>query len=118
MKQTIEIRKLPPGLNGSGGLMQLHYHAYNNLKKDWVWMMKAYGAKKHSGSVIIRYTRVSTAPMDLDNVGASFKVVGDSLVGAKIVTDDSPDILTELILNWKKAKNKDSQGIIIEIEDV
>lgn len=98
--------------------MQLHYHAYNNLKKDWVWMMKAYNAKKHDGSVKIHYTRVSTAPMDLDNVGASFKVVGDALVGAGVINDDSPDIVTELILNWQKAKNNDNQGIIIEIEDV
>lgn len=118
MKQTIFINELPPGLNGSNGLQQLHWAKYNKLKKEWVWLIKAENPDTHNGAVKVNYTRVSTNPMDLDNCAASFKVVGDGLVGCGVIEDDSPDILQELNVKWEKTSTKDNQGVRVVIEDV
>lgn len=118
MKQTIIINKLPPGLNGSDGLKNMHYHQYSNKKKRWVWLVKEQNPKKHTGRVRVRFTRVSVRMMDFDNVGASFKFVGDALERCGVIVNDSPEYLTELILGWEKANSQKQQHIKIEIEDV
>lgn len=118
MKQTIFISELPPGLNGSNGIRNAHYHQLNNQKKEWVWLVRAENPKKHEGRVKVSYTRISTSPMDLDNVAASFKFVGDGLVGCGVIADDSPDILTSLSVNWEKAESVKEQGVRVVIEDV
>ena len=118
MKQVITIQALPPGLNGSHGLKNMHHHVYSKQKKAWVWFVRAQNPKKHSGKVRVRFTRVSTRMMDMDNIGASFKFVGDALEKCSVIVDDSPKILTELSLGWEKAKSQKQQYVRIEIEDV
>jgi len=118
MKQMIFIPKLPPGLNGSKGLMRMHWAVYTKLKAKWAWLIKAERPKKHTGPVVVTYTRVSTHKTDLDNVAASFKVVGDALVQAGILPDDSPDVITQLNVSWEKAATKKEQGVRIVIADI
>ena len=118
MKQEIIINELPPGLNGSNGLKNMHYHKYSQEKKRWVWLIRSVNPQKHKGKVRVRFTRVSTRMMDFDNIGASFKFVGDALERNKVIKDDSPKILTELSLHWEKAGSQKKQYVKIEIEDV
>ena len=116
MRQKIRINALPPSLNGKDGLMRMHWTKLVTLKKDWVLHILAVNPQNHEGGVKIRFTRLSTVPMDFDNIGASFKLVGDALVKNGVIKDDSPSIVTELVLRWKKASRK-QQGVLIEIED-
>jgi Holliday junction resolvase RusA-like endonuclease len=88
------------------------------VKDQWQWLIKAEKPDKHDGAVNITYTRVSTQPMDLDNVGGSFKAIGDALVKAGIIEDDSPDIVQSLTVQWQKAESQKQQRSIIEIEDI
>jgi Holliday junction resolvase RusA-like endonuclease len=118
MVQEIEIDQLPPSLNGKNGLLNLHWAKYQKIKKDWIWLVAFAKPEKHSGKVCITFTRKSTAPMDFDNIGASFKVVGDALEKNGIIKDDSPRTVTELLLRWEKASKRNEQGILIKIEDV
>lgn len=118
MKQTLQIYELPPGLNGSNGLMQMHWSKYRKLKERWLWLIKSEKPAVHEGMVEIRFTRYSTAPMDYDNLGASFKPIGDALEDCGIIEDDSPNTINKLILQWKKALSRKEQGVTIEIEDV
>lgn len=118
MKQTIIINELPPGLNGSNGLKNMHHFKYSKEKKRWVWLVKEQNPKKHSGKVKVKFTRVSVRMMDYDNVGASFKFVGDALERCGVIIDDSPQYLTELILGWEKANSRKEQHIKIDIEDI
>lgn len=118
MKQTLIIQALPPGLNGSDGLKNMHYHAYSKRKKEWYWLVRSQDFDRHKGRVRIVFTRVSTRMMDMDNIGASFKFIGDALEKCKIIQDDSPKILTELSLRWEKAESQKKQYVKIEIEDV
>lgn len=118
MKQTIFISELPPGLNGSDGLQQIHWAKYQALKKDWVWFVRAENPDKHEGRVSIHYTRVSVRMMDFDNIAASFKVVGDALEANDIIKDDSPRTISRFEVRWEKADSRKAQGVRVEIEDV
>jgi Holliday junction resolvase RusA-like endonuclease len=118
LTQEFSINKLPPGLNGSEGLMQMHWGMYAKIKQDWVWLIRQQMLKKHSGPVKIEFTRRSVQMMDLDNVGASFKVVGDALEEEGIIQDDSPKIVQHLIISWEKCRKRKVQGITVRIEDV
>ena len=117
MNQIIIIDELPPGLNGSDGLKNMHYHKYSKEKKKWVWLIRSQNPQKHKGQVRVRFTRVSTRMMDFDNIGASFKFVGDALEKNKVIVNDSPEYLIELSLHWEKAESRKDQHIKIEITD-
>lgn len=116
--QRIFINKLPPMLNGSNGLQQMHWAKYQKVKKKWstyIWLEKP---RKHLGKVNIRFTRISTATPDPDNVAASAKVVFDGLVDNGVIEDDSFDVIQDFDVRWKKADSMREQGVLIEIEDV
>lgn len=117
-QQTIFIRELPPGLNGSKGLMQLHWRKYQKLKDKWVLLMQSKKPKTHSGRVNIRYTRKSVQMMDFDNLAASFKPVGDALEACGVIEDDSPATINKFEVRWEKADTYRSQGVRIEISNV
>ena len=118
MNQKITIHDLPPGLNGKGGLKRMHHHQYAKIRDSWHYKILAEKPRKHKDGVRVVYTRHSVRRMDLDNVGASFKVVGDALESTGVIKDDSPEILTELVLRSKKVSKRKQQRIEIEIEDV
>ena len=115
MKQTIVVNELTPSLNK---WQRMHWGKRKKIKEQWQWLIKSEKPKKHGGSVDITYTRVSTQPMDLDNVGGSFKAIGDALVKADIIEDDNPKIVQTLTVHWEKAESMDDQKSIIEIHDV
>ena len=117
MEQTFFIPELPPMLNGSGGLQQMHWSKYQKIKKSWVWLVKAVKPKKHSGQVRVTFVRHSSNVADPDNVAASFKVVGDALVANGVLTDDNFKVIVEFVVRWQKVARKD-QGISLKIEDV
>jgi Holliday junction resolvase RusA-like endonuclease len=96
----------------------MHWGRYAKIKQDWVWLIKQQKLKKHIGPVKIEFTRRSVQMMDLDNVGASFKVVGDALEEEGIIQNDSPEIVEHLIINWEKCRKRKDQGITVRIEGV
>lgn len=116
--QTIFINKLPPGLNGSNGLMQLHWAKYQKLKDKWIEYVFEIQPKRHVGKVDITYTRKSVRMMDFDNLSASFKPVGDALEELGVIDDDSPATIRKFDVRWKKANMMRAQGVEIIIEDV
>lgn len=115
MDQTIVVNELTPGLNR---WQRMHWGKRSKIKEKWQWLIKEQNPQKHASSVNITYTRVSTQPMDLDNVGGSFKAIGDALVKGGIIEDDSPDIVQSLTVQWQKAESQKRQRSIIEIRDV
>lgn len=114
MKQTIKVKELTPSLNK---WQRMHWGKRSKIKEQWIWLIKEQKPKKHPESVHITYTRVSSRKMDLDNVGGSFKAIGDALVKCGIIEDDNPDIVKSLTLKWEKAKSQKEQYSLIEIED-
>lgn len=119
--RKIWIDFLPPGLNGPKGLMRMHHQAYRRLKeKTWALMFEALaGVTPYEFTrARITYTRYGIKLMDFDNMGASFKPVGDALVRLGVFADDSPKYITQLILKQTRVASYDTQGIEILIEEV
>lgn len=115
---TIEIPRVAPGLNGSGGLKNLHFQAYRKLRDSWTLQIRSVTSDKFLGKVSIDYTRSSVVAMDWDNLSASFKVIGDALVANQIITDDNPNVVVAFRPHWRKAKNNKDLKTIITITEL
>jgi len=111
----LEIPRVASGLNGSGGLKNMHYRNYGKLRDSWQLEIRSLTNAKIKGRVSIDYTRSSVVAMDWDNLCASFKVIGDALVANGIIEDDNPEIVVEFRPHWRKAKNNKDLITIIEI---
>lgn len=116
MKQTIVVNDLPPMLNGKNGLKRMHWTRYQDVRDKWVYYMLQAKPHRHQGQVAIHFIRYSTARPDWDNLYASFKVIGDSLVISKTIVEDNPGVVVKLTAEWEKCRRKDQRTEII-IED-
>jgi hypothetical protein len=85
----------PPGLNGSKGLMRMHWTARKRLATKIQLLIRSAGVPpSFKERVRVTYGRSFRAePMDEDNLVASFKLVGDALVRLGILEGDSQEHL-------------------------
>jgi hypothetical protein len=118
MTTKIVIEEVVSGLNGNGGLIREHFRNAMKKKDRYTTLVRSQTRNKHKGKVIITYTRYSITLMDWDNLGASFKHLGDSLVAANIIQDDKPSIVVEFIPKQEKVSKRIEQRVEIVIEDV
>jgi hypothetical protein len=114
VKQTLTISELALSLNK---WQRTHWGKRAKEKEKWIYLIKEQKPKKHAEAVDIVYTRVSTRMIDLDNLGGSFKCIGDALVKCKVIQDDNPLIVRSLTLRWEKAKSIKEQCSIINLTD-
>ena len=71
---TLSVAKHAPSLNGSKGLMRMHWRAYRKLCESWLWRVRACGVPAEvypAGVQIVRY--YCRLPLDLDNLYAASK---------------------------------------------
>lgn len=69
-----------------------------------------------SGRVVIRYERVTTAPLDAENFAGSTKALTDCLRSAfpDLIADDSPEFV-EIIHIQRRCARKDEEGTWVEV---
>lgn len=113
-KVTLTINDVAPGLNV---LKRMHYRNYMKLLEKWTWLIRSVTNERFKGRVSIVYTRSSVIAPDYDNLGASFKPIGDALVKNGVITDDNPHVVVSFIPKWTKAKNNKDKRTIIEITE-
>lgn len=105
---------LPPGLNGSGGLMRLHWRAQGAQKLAVCRaIFDAIGPSTPPmrEPVVLQYTRATTGRRhDWDNLGASFKFVGDALVTMGLLSDDSTREIIRFTTVAKPVSTRAEQG--------
>lgn len=109
------IPVLPPGLNSKNGLIRQHWSQRNKMKKLYANYLIPQIKTKFNTKVKIIYTRFSTHPMDYDNHGASFKLIGDALKDLNVIPDDNPKYISKLILKQKKVSKKSLNCVTIKI---
>lgn len=80
----------PPSLNGSGGLMRMHWSGRNVAKSNMQLLVRNAKLPQFPGQVRLEYTRISPRKMDWDNVASTMKVLCDALVHEGVIVDDSP----------------------------
>lgn len=92
---------LPPGLNGSSGLMREHHRDAKRRKARMSALLLAHCRPfpQIRVRVNVLYTRLYWHPqgaMDCTNAAASFKHLEDAIVSAGILVDDSPEYVARL----------------------
>lgn len=87
------------------------------MQEALLWKVKQQTRNRHSGEVIVTFHIYAIRQRDWDNMAGSFKLVGDSLVKAKVIVDDKPDIITSFIPKQTKVKKKADEVVFITIED-
>lgn len=118
---VLVIDGLVAGLNGSKGLMRSHWSNTKKQKELYQTIISQHlrenKMKQHLGEVTIEYIGYKNRFMDWDNFCSSFKHIGDALVKMKIISDDSPRIVTKFIPSQIKVKQID-QKVVIIIKDI
>lgn len=112
---NIVLSGLTAGMNGDKGLMRQHWAKRGKIRDLYISRLNALDIMKFQGTVKVTYTRYCSRLMDWDNACASFKILGDCLVHARILQDDSPKIIKEFIPKQIQCKvNEESVEILIE----
>lgn len=114
----IRFEGLTAGLNGSDGLMRKHYHAAKQVKNALTFealSQRPAGHNALTGPLIVRFTRYCHRHMDWDNAASSFKHVGDSLVAAGIIADDSPKVIAVFEPRQVLVPKKEKTYMTVEI---
>jgi hypothetical protein len=112
----IEVPLLAPSLNGPNGLIRMHFGEYKKHKDKWTWWIKksALGKKAPEPCTIHMERYYSKQPLDWDNFFSCFKVPGDSLRAAGIISDDNPKCVVGITGEQiKVGKIKDEKTVII-----
>ena len=63
----------------------------------------------------ILFTLYVRTLMDWDNAYARFKILGDALVAAGVISDDSPSAVEALTCDQLKVRGRDRQGCAVRI---
>lgn len=109
----IVIPEVVPMLNGKDGLIREHWGAAKKRKNRYWAYIRSQTSERFTGRVSIDFTRYGTREPDWDNLCASFKHLGDSLVDAKVITDDKPSVIAEFRPHFVKCKQKEQRTEII-----
>lgn len=111
---------LPPGLNGKDGLLRMHWSKRSELLELWTGMVLE--QKRAADPFPIEKCRVEfwlrvRQLMDWDNASARFKLVGDALVRAHVLKDDSPKVVDSFQVYQERVLTSEglSQGCSILI---
>ena len=105
----IIIKGVVPMLNGKDGMLRGHWSKRKKLKDQYYYEILSQKPDKFEGKVKICLTRYGMSVPDPDNVGASGKLILDALVMAKVIQDDSMDIVTDYTVKFCKCKRKEQR---------
>lgn len=111
MNIILRFPDTPPSLNGSGGLRRMHFAQYGKIRDAWA--LSIYEQLSHQEtleSCIVIYTVKSVQVHDLDNLGASFKILGDGLVKMGAIVGDDPRHLRLFYPRQIKVAHRKEQG--------
>lgn len=116
---TIEIPRLAPGLNGSKGLMRMHFSDYKKQKDNWIWWMKKTSPNlKAPMPCRMEFNRYyCKQPMDIDNAYAACKLPLDAMREAGIISDDNPNCVTSIVVLQHKVKAIRDEKTVIFIHE-
>lgn len=125
MTITLKIPELAPSLNGSKGLMRMHYQQYRRVRETWSTLALSalrshpewrYLRRPVAARVSVEIERrYASHPLDLDNLYAASKVPLDALRRSGIIRDDDPDTVTALRCTQIKVDRRAQQGTVITL---
>jgi len=120
MEKTIIFRPpdLPPTLNGKKGLLRMHWSDRKKLKEKYMWLIREQKIPKFKPRVVVEVTNYAIRLMDWDNLAGRFKIIGDALVGLKLLKDDNPDVVVNFTMVQYRVHKKAEVRIEFRIIEV
>jgi hypothetical protein len=115
---TLELEGLElAGLNGPLGLIRGDWRARRKLAGELVLVIQCAGARPAlPGPRIIEYCRTyASNPMDLDNLAASFKLLGDALQHLGVIESDRPEILDLRVSQRQRERGRALTRVVIRL---
>lgn len=112
---------LPPGWNGADGLIRTHWAKRRDKQTTIETALLCMNREEILEAAALEYpVRVTFTrfykgrPMDWDNCGASFKLVGDALVALKVLKDDDPSYVGEFRVQQFRRPGDTGFEVLIE----
>lgn len=111
---------LPAGLNERHGAgRRVAPHVYRRAGENIRSILAAAGPPQAlEAPVRVEYVRFSCQRMDWDNLGASFKHVGDALVRLGYLADDGPDVIAEFRPGQVRVRRRPHQGTFLRLTPI
>lgn len=116
--EVIELPFLPPTLNEIVDTARSDKYAAAKQKREWTNEVANVcgGCHQFKGQVSIDYLwRVKNTKRDPNNISAGTKFIDDGLVTAKIITDDSLEVIVSVSHRYEKA---DEDSVTITITEI
>lgn len=113
----LTIPALAPSLNGAGGLMRMHWSKLKKIKDRWlILVLEASKGRRMRGPCTIHVQRYyARLPLEWDNAYASLKILLDALRYARIIEDDSIDVLLNVTIGQTKVAKVAEQRTEVRI---
>lgn len=116
---VLEFDEIPPGLNSRFGQTRMHWAEYREKKNYWaaLVLVEILGRRPSQpvGKCVVIYTLKTVRSWDWDNLVATFKFIGDGLINAGILIDDSPSVIKSLVTFRKRVEHFKDEGCVVEI---
>lgn len=111
----VEVRGwAPPGLNGPGGLIRMHWATYKRLKAECHNRLVGQNLPEITSPVRAVYTRYGMRWMDWDNSAASAKIPFDVLRALGVIPEDDPTVIRSVENRQKIVKRKADMGFRLQ----
>ncbi len=118
MKLIFKHPDMPPSLNGTNGLLRMHWSKRKKTKEKFQWLIKEQKFLKINGCVTVSIINYAIILMDWDNLAGRFKIVGDSLVSSNLLKDDSPKVIIDFKMKQIRVNKRDDVKLVILIEPI
>lgn len=114
----LRINGLPKVItNGAQGSWKASHFHKKKWKRAVAFAVRYQTPEKPLTSARVECVRYSSVRPDRDNLAASFKSILDGLVEARVLEDDSDEIIKEIKYRWEKTK-PGGGFITITVEEV
>lgn len=106
---VLAVPMLAPGLNGSNGLIRMHFTTYKKVKDKWTRAIRERcNARASTPCSILVERYYATHAMDLDNLYSTVKIPLDALRSSGVIPEDDPSCVEALkVVQIKVAKKVD-----------
>lgn len=114
---SFEFYELPPSLNQT---LRAHWGTRKTIKDYFALLFRS--GYNNSSIKIAEPVEVSVTwrvmrRMDDDNAAARFKLIGDAMKAAGIVSDDAPDVMHLNEPKQEIVKHRAEQGFVVEVRE-
>ena len=112
--------EIPEATPSNNVVMRMHHRQRTKEHERWTWMVShSIGmVRPNHKTCKVEINRHSPRMLDWDNMGGGCKFLLDAMVKNKIIEDDNPNCITELVLKQHKSRSDTPILQLINISNI